>query len=175
MPPKPITLENATQTIIVPLYFLSMFRQLLVCFAVTEYQHYAGKHEYRRICCLRPDTTIFNPRQKRPVLFELVGQIAREDCYLTALGDEAHQEPDDPVASCWVTARPDIISRIHWRSVLPTIQDIMDTIPGGVDSSKLVAGRVNDIASVRVQVLWRAPDGEVSLLSCGCHSSEQQI
>lgn len=160
MPADIITLDSAPDIILCPLYFITMFPQFAVCFAITEDDEFT--HEFRRICCLRPDPLAYLPRPKRPVLFEVIGQIAAHDCHLTARGDEEHQDPNDPVASCWVEARPDDVSRIYWRSLLPTIQSVMDVIPGAVDSSKLVAGRADSVESVRLQVIWRAPDGEVS-------------
>lgn len=166
MPPEIVTLETASDVILCPLYFLSQFPQFVVCFAVTEVDEQT--HEYRRICCLHPNPVMFEPRARRPILFELIGQIATHDCHLTVRGDEEHQDPDDPIASCWVEARPDDISRIYWRSLLPAVQEIMEAIPGAVDSTKLVYGYAQAVESVRLQVIWRAPDGEVSFACLHC-------
>lgn len=160
MPSQLITLATSSDIILSPLYFLSMFQEFVVCFAITDEDE--ETYEYRLICCLSPNPLVYEPRANRPVLFEIIGQIARHDCWLTALGDEKNQDPDDPIASCWVEARPDHISRIYWRSVLPTVEAIIDTIPGAVDSTKLVSGHAEAVESVRLQVIWRAPEGEVS-------------
>ncbi len=163
MPSELITLETSSNIILCPLYFLSMFQEFVVCFAITEEDE--ETFEYRHICCLRPDPLVFEPRPERPVLFELIGQIATRDCWLTALGVENNQDPDDPFASCWVEARPDDISRIYWRSVLPTVEAIINVIPGNVDSTKLISvGRPGAVGTVRLQVIWRPQEGKVSEL-----------
>ncbi|KAI0323823.1 hypothetical protein GY45DRAFT_1215746, partial [Cubamyces sp. BRFM 1775] len=96
-----------------------------------------------------------------PLLLEITGQIAIQNCFLTAHGYRNTEEPEDnsePTASCWLEARPDAVSRTYWRSVLPTVHSIMEHIPGDVDISGFVSVAAD--GAVRLQVIWEADEGE---------------
>ncbi|KAL1939189.1 hypothetical protein VTO73DRAFT_10230 [Trametes versicolor] len=66
-----------------------------------------------------------------PVIFTMIGQIAREDCFLTAEGDQRVDRPDHqkegPLASCWLESRPDRDSCLEWRHVPSAIERIEST------------------------------------------------
>ncbi|GBE81445.1 hypothetical protein SCP_0311740 [Sparassis crispa] len=97
-----------------------------------------------------------------PTLFEVVGQIAVEDCYLTKCGDEClfpEDEKSPTVYSCWIEARPDQVSCIHWRNVVRGLDTIIAAIPVPIDT--IHAMRTDpETDSVKIQVGWRPPAGQ---------------
>ncbi|GBE82885.1 hypothetical protein SCP_0412720 [Sparassis crispa] len=66
------------------------------------------------------------------ILFEVMGQIAIQDCYLTTHGDSEHYpEPGDgsPAVSCWIEPLPDILSCADWRKAMRAITKIAEMGP----------------------------------------------
>ncbi|KAH9850835.1 hypothetical protein C2E23DRAFT_816751 [Lenzites betulinus] len=153
--PRLITLGSAPHVLLCPLPVITSVHSDLVL----QFSHsYHEGSESRYILCAQRAPLLPGPRPIMPVLLELTGQICINDCYLTSRGHIDPNDPDaKPVAMCWIEARPDIVSRVYWRSVLPTLQTFMEHIPGPVDVSKLVA--VAPDGSVRLQVMW-LPDEE---------------
>ncbi|KAI0658949.1 hypothetical protein C8Q70DRAFT_1054633 [Cubamyces menziesii] len=162
MPPQLVTLEDAPRIILCPLHVVtSAHSNLVLCFATSD----ESGSEVRRMLCVRKTPLVPGPRPRMPLLLEIVGQIAADNCYLTvdghpntAAADGTAAEDDEREASCWIEARPDVVSRIYWRSVLPTIQTIAEHITGEVDMSNLVTVTPN--GSVRLQVIWQPSPGE---------------
>lgn len=161
MPPRRlITLEGSPHILLCPLPVVtSVNNNLILQFALSE--HRGSKTRY--IACAQRAPLLPGPRPVLPLLLELLGQIAVTDCYLTSRG---YTDPGDPhskpIASCWIEARPDLVSEIYWRSVLPTIQTFKADIPGAADISDLLS--VASDGSVRVKVRWEPDADEVSSL-----------
>ena len=154
-----ITLDNSPHSILCPFYVAaSVNNNLVLCFALSVHQG----SEKRYICCVRRTPLNLGPRPPCPLLLEITGQIAIQDCFLTSHGHKDPEKPDDdsePTASCWLEARPDTISRTYWRSVMPTVHSIMEHIPGDVDISGFIL--VATDGTVRLQVIWEAEEDEV--------------
>ncbi|KAJ8456697.1 hypothetical protein ONZ51_g11969 [Trametes cubensis] len=153
-----VTLENSPHSVLCPFYVAaSINNNLILCFALSEHRG----SEKRYICCVRRTPLNLGARPLRPLLLEITGQIAVNNCFLTAHGHKDPERPDDdsePTASCWLEARPDTISRTYWRSVLPTVHSIMEHIPGEVDISGFVSVAAD--GTVRLQVIWEASEDE---------------
>lgn len=115
--------------------------------------------EKRHTCCIPRDVIPRLLLTKTPLLFKIIGQISVEDCFLTARG---HLRPPDeePVASCWLEQRPNIISDITWRGVIPTLEGIIDKYGGEVDPSHLLT--IGPDGKLRLQVTWQGDVGEAS-------------
>lgn len=102
-----------------------------------------------------------------PVVFTMIGQIAPEDCFLTATGDQRESRPDyvqdKPLASCWFESRPDRDSCLEWRQLPSAIDRIASTaVPGPLDTSRVVRFTPND-GAVQLRIRFVPPEGEVSV------------
>ncbi|KAI1786735.1 hypothetical protein LXA43DRAFT_897380, partial [Ganoderma leucocontextum] len=99
---------------------------------------------------------------KRPLLFDIVGQIAPYQCYLTARG---LPQPGDlvgkePVVSCWLEARPHFMSEINWRGVKDSVGKVIEAISGNVDTSRLFAK--DDDGRPMLQIIWQGYSGQTA-------------
>lgn len=123
------------------------------------------------ICCIPLNPPEFIPDDDSeidtlPVVFTVIGQIAREECFLTAAGDQREDRPDNihdkPVASCWLESRPDRDSCLEWRQLPPAIQRVASTaIADDLDTSRLLRFAPND-GAVQLRVRFIPYEGEVS-------------
>ncbi|KAI1784484.1 hypothetical protein LXA43DRAFT_1066735 [Ganoderma leucocontextum] len=154
MPEPLIALGEAESTMMCPIeVFKSTYLFPSLCFGPID----RDGSEKRHICCVRQDASprLFLP--KTPLVFNIVGQIAVENCFLTAHGRD--RPPDEePVASCWLQARPNIVSDISWRGIIPTIEAIVDEYGGVVDPSHLLI--VGPDEKLRLQVIWQGCVGD---------------
>ncbi|KAI1781718.1 hypothetical protein LXA43DRAFT_1105466 [Ganoderma leucocontextum] len=154
-------LADAENIIIIPLAAVTMiFTQLSVCFSTWEYD--PETHEEREICCLQFSNlpSSLDPRLKVPILFEIIGQITHEECFLTADGYEAPEsssQEDERLATCWIETRDDFISHIYWLGIVPAVREIATHIPGDVDTSRLLA---EENGEVKLQVCYQPPAGQ---------------
>ncbi len=160
--PGSTVLSDAEDIIIVPLSSVTMiYTTLLLCFLVWEYD--PETREEREICCFRFSDlpSHIDPRPRIPILFEIIGQIAFEDCFLTADGYEdpvSSGQEDEHLATCWIETRDEYVSRIYWQGIAPAVQEIASHIPGSVDASRLL-GEVD--GEVILQVCYQPPAGQV--------------
>lgn len=123
------------------------------------------------ICCLPllPPETIPDDDSEIdvvPVVFTMIGQIAREDCFLTAMGDQRADRPDHlkdgPLASCWLESRPDRDSCLEWRHVPSAIERIESTAAAGpLNLSRTLRFFPND-GAVQLRMRFAPYEGEVS-------------
>ncbi|KAI0698415.1 hypothetical protein C8T65DRAFT_581856 [Cerioporus squamosus] len=160
--PEFLTLDNAEQIVIAPLFIINAaYCSMRVQFTVSGFD--LDSREVRFLCCYHPEPErSMQVRPTRPLLFEIQGQIARDDCKLTIRGhEEVDGMVDDPLVSFWVEGRPrgDHISRIYWEQALPAMRRIADSIPWEVDLSEVVSEPSED-GSVRFQMKWQPPYGE---------------
>ncbi|KAL6302955.1 hypothetical protein BKA93DRAFT_735774 [Sparassis latifolia] len=93
------------------------------------------------------------------ILFEVMGQIAIQDCYLTTCGDSEHYpEPDDgsPAISCWIEPLPDILSCADWRKAMRAITKIVEMGPESLlHLLRHVRMDLPGIDFMQLQVGWR--------------------
>ncbi|KAI1781642.1 hypothetical protein LXA43DRAFT_908153 [Ganoderma leucocontextum] len=154
-------LAGAENIIIIPLYAITMvYISLTICFTTWDFD--PDTHEEHEICCFRFTDLPphLDPRPKVPILFKVIGQIALEDCFLTADGYECPESSgaeDEHLATCWIETRPDYISETYWLGVVPAVQEIANHIPTDVDTSKLIG---EDEGQVRLQVCYQPPAGQ---------------
>ncbi|PIL26811.1 hypothetical protein GSI_11072 [Ganoderma sinense ZZ0214-1] len=133
-----------------------VFHLLVVRWFTNEYETEVLTR--RRICCRRPTEDryvngILAPPILEPFVFELIGQIAEYDCHLTVDGHGDRTEA--PVASCWIEACPDQVSRIEWAQSIVSLNRIIDTIREPVCPDEL-AFEGNPI---RYQLFFEPPEG----------------
>ncbi|KAI1782149.1 hypothetical protein LXA43DRAFT_1104648 [Ganoderma leucocontextum] len=157
MPERLISLEGGPVLMCPIEIFKSTYLFPSLCFGPTD----RDGSEKRQICCVRQGANpAANPRlllPKTPLAFNIYGQIAVEDCFLTARG--RHRPTDEePVASCWLQARPNIASDISWRGIIPTIEAIVEEYGGIVDPSQLLT--VGPDGKLRLQVIWQGCVGD---------------
>ncbi|KAI1796507.1 hypothetical protein LXA43DRAFT_879942 [Ganoderma leucocontextum] len=154
-------LGDADNIIILPLSAITMvYTSLTLCFAMWEYD--PETHEEREICCIRFTELppYLDTRPTVPILFEVVGQIAREDCFLPAdgyEGPESNRQEDEHLATCWIETRHDYVSQIYWLGVVPAVQEIANHIPTDVNTSRLLG---EEHGEVRLQVAYQPPAGQ---------------
>lgn len=175
-----INIDTADDVVLCPLHVLMSIDPVLeFCFA-TSYRRDA---EYRRIFCVRHARPNIILGPKMPVLFEVIGQIAVQNCYLTTHGRKKDLETaegtaderftkdplaiavdsEETIASCWIEPRPDLASTLYWPSVYPTVKAIMDSVPLPMNTDHAVSVPRRDEVT-RLQVVWSPRDGEVSAL-----------
>ncbi|KAI1782882.1 hypothetical protein LXA43DRAFT_1068178 [Ganoderma leucocontextum] len=80
-------LGDAENIIIVPLSAVTMvYTNLTLYFATWEYN--PDTDEEREICCTQftEPSPILDPQLRVPILFEIIGQISLEECFLTVDG-----------------------------------------------------------------------------------------
>ncbi|GBE84645.1 hypothetical protein SCP_0606240 [Sparassis crispa] len=97
-----------------------------------------------------------------PVLFEVIGQIAVDDCYLTKFGDEClfpENEESLTAYSCWIKARPDKVSLLHWQNVMCGLEAIIVAIPTPMDTVHTIC-MDPETNSVKIQVGWCPSAGQ---------------
>ncbi len=135
--------------------FKSTYLYPCLCFGTTD----RDGSEKRYVCCVhkRANPQLLLP--KTPLVFNVYGQIAIEDCFLTARG-RLRPMDEEPVASCWLQARPNVASEIRWRGIIPTIEAIVDEYGGVVDFSHLLM--LGPDGELRLQVIWQGSVGELS-------------
>ncbi len=126
-----------------------------LCFGTTD----RDGSEKRYTCCIHQNGNPQLPLPKTPLVFNVYGQITPEDCFLTARG-RLRPMDEEPVASCWLQARPNIASDIRWRGIIPTIEAIADEYGGVVDFSHLLM--LGPDGKIQLQVIWQGDVGEVS-------------
>ncbi|KAI0704822.1 hypothetical protein C8Q76DRAFT_631422 [Earliella scabrosa] len=119
--------------------------------------------EPRFMCCvyLSGDGIIRGPPGINPLLFTVAGEIDPRECYFTTQGVQRPLPPNVEIASCWIRARPNPASRIHWRGMQHSVNSLATHIQdqgGRVDTSRLIA--VDEDGSVRLQVIWRGKEGQ---------------
>ncbi|KAI1782040.1 hypothetical protein LXA43DRAFT_906979 [Ganoderma leucocontextum] len=154
MPERLITLGDGQTSMLCPIkIFKSTYLFPSLCFAPTD----RDGSEKRHVCCVHQDASprLFLP--KTPLVFSIYGQIAVEDCFLTARGRDRPTD-QEPVTSCWLQARPNITSDISWRGIIPTIQAIVNEYGGTVDPSHLLT--VGPDGKLRLQVIWQGYIGD---------------
>ncbi|KAI1781612.1 hypothetical protein LXA43DRAFT_908281 [Ganoderma leucocontextum] len=110
-----------------------------------------------RVCCRRPAAPhtingVRAPRTLQPFIFELVGQIAEEDCHLTA--DGYGNRTESPIASCWIEPRADCVSRREWAESARTIHHILDSIREPWSADVLV----EEGNPLRIQLFYEPPE-----------------
>ena len=82
-----LLLRYADQILICPLFVVAaVYSNFDMCFVTSDYDH--TTHEERETCCINiePDPTLMDPLPRLPILFEVVGQIAMHQCFLTSEG-----------------------------------------------------------------------------------------
>ncbi|PIL35896.1 hypothetical protein GSI_01556 [Ganoderma sinense ZZ0214-1] len=163
-PPGSTILANANNIVILPLYSLTMvYVNITLRFAPWEYD--PETDEERKICCMKVDIAGFpayleSLLPKVPILFEVIGQISPYDCFLTADGyqsPESSGQEDERLATCWIEAPHDYISRIYWMGIDPAIQEITGFIPGDVNTDKLLGEEDREVI---LQVCYQPPAGQ---------------
>lgn len=161
MPANLVILENAPDIYMCPFFaFKATYVHVAICFSTHERE---GSMRCC-ICCLRRNTTFQRELAPLvPILFEVVGQIVAENCFLTLDGIFPDDPPPNsglgPVASCWIEPRPNDISHTYWRSLEPTINTINEYIHGNINTSCLIT--TGQDGSMQLQVIWLAPHGHV--------------
>ncbi|KAI0365888.1 hypothetical protein BV20DRAFT_1098068 [Pilatotrama ljubarskyi] len=99
-----------------------------------------------------------------PIIFTVIGQIAPEECYLTAQGDQRAARPDHsrsgPLASCWLESRPDRASCLEWRQIPSAIARVASAAVGPVNTSRVLRFMPND-GAVQLRVRFAPRDGEL--------------
>lgn len=102
-----------------------------------------------------------SPKPKMPILFNILGQIAVENCFLTTWGC-LWPSNEEPIASCWLQQCPNIVSDLTWCSILPAIKALIDeyAVTCKVNTSKLLIVGVD--GKLQLQVIWQGEVGEVS-------------
>ncbi|PIL33218.1 hypothetical protein GSI_04668 [Ganoderma sinense ZZ0214-1] len=154
MPEPLIAVGECEPAVICPLeIFKSTHLFPSLCFGTTN----RDGSEKHYICCFPQHANPELPLPKTPLVFSLYGQIAIEDCFLTVRGCLRPMD-EEPVASCWLEARPNIAADILWRGIIPSIEAIVDKYGGVVDPSHLVA--LGPDGNVRLQVVWQGNIGE---------------
>ena len=113
-------LADAENIIIIPLYAITMvYTSCIISFTTWEFD--PDTREEHEICCFRFSNlpSYLDPRPKIPILFEVIAQIAPEDCFFTADGYESPESSgadDERLATCWLETGPDSISQTYWLS-----------------------------------------------------------
>ncbi|GBE88683.1 hypothetical protein SCP_1400880 [Sparassis crispa] len=96
-------------------------------------------------------------------LFEVIGQIAAKDCYLTKFGDEwlfPEDEESKTAYSCWIEPRcADMVSLIHWRNVARGLDMIVVAAPAPIETIHTIRADP-ETDSVKIQVSWRPLAGQ---------------
>ncbi|KAI1788924.1 hypothetical protein LXA43DRAFT_893833 [Ganoderma leucocontextum] len=157
-------LGDAENIVIVSLPTITMvYINLALYFATWEYD--PDTDEEREICCTQftglPSYLDVDPQLKVPILFEIIGQISPEECFLTADGyesPESNGQDDQRLATCWIETREDYISQIYWLGIAPAVQEIANQIPTDVDTSRLLTDEQGE--DVRLQVMYQPPAGQ---------------
>ncbi|KAI1782540.1 hypothetical protein LXA43DRAFT_905512 [Ganoderma leucocontextum] len=155
-------LGDAENIVIVPLSTITMvYTNLALYFAMWEYD--PDTDEEREICCTQfaEPPSYLDPQLRVPILFEIIGQISLEECFLTADGyesPESNGQEDERLATCWIETREDYISRIYWLGIAPAVQEIANQIPTDVDTSRLLTDEQGE--DVRLQVSYQPPAGQ---------------
>ncbi|KAI1782217.1 hypothetical protein LXA43DRAFT_906424 [Ganoderma leucocontextum] len=150
-------LGDAENIIIVPLSTITMvYTNIALHFATWEYD--PDTDEEREICCT---PSYLDPQLQVPILFEIIGQISPEECFLTADGyesPESNGQEDEHLATCWIETREDYISQIYWLGIAPAVQEIANQILTDVDQSRLLTDEQGE--NVRLQVCYQPPAGQ---------------
>ena len=160
-------LGDAENIIVVPLSTITMlYTRLTLRFATWEYD--PDTDEEREICCTQfaeaeaPPHLDIDPLIKIPILFEIIGQISEEECYLTADGYESPEssgQEDERLATCWIETRDDDISKLYWLGIAPAVQEIVNKIPADISTSRLLTDEPGE--DLRIQVPYQPPAGQV--------------
>ena len=94
------------------------------------------------------DTYYTHPVAYAPVVFEVTGQIAREDCYLTSSGDIAEFSPADrapgkplPVASCWLVCPTGDAAGHEWVQMIARLAQIAECFDAETNTKHLFGTR----------------------------------
>ncbi|KAI1793318.1 hypothetical protein LXA43DRAFT_988141 [Ganoderma leucocontextum] len=160
MPEPLVTLEEADATYLGPFYAINA---LIITPGFTFAPCDRDGSRSRRICCIQHRKVATGELlPKRPLLFDIVGQISPDQCFLTARGLSQPSDPADeePVASCWLEPRTHIMSEINWRGVEDSVGKIVQAIPGDVDTSRLFAR--DEGGRPKLQVIWQGYSGETT-------------
>lgn len=157
-------LSDAENIIVVPLSTITMiYTNLAIYFVTWEYN--PETDEEREICCtqLTELPSHLDPQLRVPILFEVIGQISPDECFLTADGyksPESSGEEDELLATCWIeTPETDYISQLYWLGIAPAVQEIAHQIPTDVDTSRLLTDEQGE--DIRLQVSYQPPAGQV--------------
>lgn len=97
-------LANAERIITIPLPAVTkLYTALCLCFLTWEYD--LETQEEHKICCIHLSHLFpsLHTYPKVPILFEIIRQIAHEDCFLTANGyesPESSRQEDECLVMC---------------------------------------------------------------------------
>ena len=158
-------LGDAEKIIVVPLSTITMlYTHLTLRFATWEYD--PDTDEEREICCTQfaeaPPHLDINPLIKIPILFKIIGQISKDECYLMTDGYESPEssgQEDERLATCWIETRDDDISKLYWLGIAPAVQEIVNKIPADISTSRLLTDE--PVEDLRIQVAYQPPAGQV--------------
>ncbi|KAI0667042.1 hypothetical protein C8Q78DRAFT_982805 [Trametes maxima] len=100
-----------------------------------------------------------------PVVFTIIGQIAPEDCYLTAEGDTRDMRPDHvqdrPLVSFWMESRPDRDSCLEWRQYPSAIERVACVAEDPeVNTSRVIRFKPNERA-VQLRLRFSPYEGQI--------------
>ncbi|KAI1782565.1 hypothetical protein LXA43DRAFT_1068576 [Ganoderma leucocontextum] len=155
MPELLVALSEAQSILICPLKSSNQhICSPSLCFVVINYNG-SEKHP---ICCICRDVSphLFLP--KTPLIFNILGKIAMEHCFLTTQG---HLWPTDeePVASCWLQGHLNSISKITRCSIILIIEAVVDEFGDMVDTSHLLS--IGADRKLQLQIIWQREVGEL--------------
>ncbi|OBZ74119.1 hypothetical protein A0H81_06461 [Grifola frondosa] len=88
--------------------------------------------------------------------FKVVGQVAREACYLTAQGVESwvrdFYDEEQHFASCWLEACPNYLSQVEWRKAAVAIDIVSAAAAEPLDLSRVICtDPINGAVKLRIQ------------------------
>ncbi|KAI0368258.1 hypothetical protein BV20DRAFT_924757, partial [Pilatotrama ljubarskyi] len=124
------------------------------------------------VCCICPSpppsmsTSLKDEIDSLPLILNLTGTIATEECFITVSGNPRKARPDhvqdQPVASCWLqplSADPEF--RSHWSQVTSAIARVASTAPVPLNTSRIIR-TTSDGSSAQLRVRF-APESGHSL------------
>ncbi len=155
-----LALEDLNGICLCPLH-TPAFNAFTLRWCIHEYEMEGPTFRY--VCCPRPATEPYSiaPPIPHPFVFELIGRITEDDCYITIEGH--HEQAKGPLVSCWIEPCPDHISRIEWGAAAQTIHHILHTIPSRHPwRDDVFIGEGDPLA---IQLFYEPPEGEVRMIA----------
>ncbi|TFK78164.1 hypothetical protein K466DRAFT_607254 [Polyporus arcularius HHB13444] len=158
-----IDLYNSKDLILSPFHGLTASRLRFNFIWAIESQE--DGHEVRHVLCHRRQEPTPPRRQPNiPLLWDMIGEVTRDDFALSArgvLGRSAEEVREAPMASGWLQQRPNKMSDINWRALRLSIRTLTDSIPAfEVDTSTLL--RITEEGLPQLKLTWQGFIGETT-------------
>ncbi|KAI1782022.1 hypothetical protein LXA43DRAFT_905138 [Ganoderma leucocontextum] len=160
MPSPLVILSEADNILLCSLHtFSTTYLSQALCFGVSD----RNTSEWCRIVCVRRTSITRTLLPKTPVVFDIIGQISGgSECFLSVDGvprdtSSTNAASAEPVASCWMEPRPNVVARVNWNGVQASVEQILAEIPGEVDTSRFIR---SEDGMMKIQLVWQGYPGE---------------